>query len=72
MVKAHLARVDSLAGERVVVGSHLVAGVLFKATRWLCVVDRWELGESVGKFGGSGVVILVGGQFLELLAAVWN
>jgi hypothetical protein len=36
---AYLARVDSLAGEGVLVGSHLVAGCALKATR-CCVVDR--------------------------------
>jgi hypothetical protein len=36
---AYLARVDSRAGEGVLVGSHLVAGCALKATR-CCVVDR--------------------------------
>ncbi len=36
---AYLARVNSRAGEGVLVGSHLVAGCALKATR-CCVVDR--------------------------------
>jgi len=37
--RTYLARVDSRAGEGVLVGSHLVAGCALKATR-CCVVDR--------------------------------
>jgi hypothetical protein len=46
MELAYLARVDSLAGEGVVVGSHLVAGVLPKGgDKVFCVVDRGGLGD---------------------------
>lgn len=50
--RAHLARVNSRAGEGVFVGSHLVAGVLFKATR-CCVVDR---GLAMAKVEGRDTV----------------
>lgn len=66
MELAYLARVDSLAGEGVVVGSHLVAGVLPKGgDKVFCVVGPWGIGRWAKS---KRFVIRRNLEFLELCA----